>query len=200
MLSGTFPTRLKYAVVKPLLKKWGKDNVANYRPISLLTSFSKVFERIIYDRLLKHIETNNILASEQFGFRTSSSTEKASYKLIDILNALNNRLMVGGIFCDVQKAFDCINHNILLTKLEFYGITYKLLKSYPKGRYQRVIFNNHSSCSNWGEITHGVLQGSILGPLLFLLYINDLPKIANDNSKFVLFADHTSMITTNPNS
>jgi len=76
MLSGTYPSRLKYATVKPLLKKGDKENVANYRPISLLTSFSKVFERIIYDRLLKHIETNNILAVEQFGFRTSSSTER----------------------------------------------------------------------------------------------------------------------------
>ena len=112
MLAGTFPTTLKYAILKPLLKKGDKENVTNYRPISLLTSFSKVFEQIIYDRLLKHIETNNILTVEQFGFRTSSSTEKASYKLTDdILNALNNRLMVGGIFCDVQKAFDCVNHN-----------------------------------------------------------------------------------------
>jgi len=117
-LSGTFPTRLKYAVIKPLLKKGDKDNIANYRPISLLTSFSKVFERIIYDRLLKHIETNNIFAAEQFGFRTSSSTEKASFKLSDdILNALNNISMVGGIFCDVQKAFDSVNHNILTNKI-----------------------------------------------------------------------------------
>ena len=99
MPSGTFPTRLKYAIVKPLLKKGNKENVANYRPISLLTSFSKLFERIIYDILLKHTETNNILTVEQFGFRTSS-TEKASYKLIDnILNVLNNRMTVGGIFC-----------------------------------------------------------------------------------------------------
>jgi len=205
VLSGTFPTRLKYTTVKPLLKKGDKGNVANYRSISLLTSFSKVFEQIIYDRLLKHIETNNVLVVEQFGFRTSSSTEKASYKLTDdILNALNNRMMVGGICCDTQKAFDCINHNILLTKLEFYGITgitYKLLKCYRKGRYQRVVLNNYSSslCSNWGEITHGVPRGSILGPLLFLLYINDLPQITDDNSKIVLFADDTSMIITNPN-
>ena len=85
---------------------------------------------------MKHIETNNILAVVQFGFRTSSSTEEAFYKPTDdILNVLNNRMMVGGIFCDSQKAFDCVNHNILLTKLEFCGITgitYKLMKSYLK--------------------------------------------------------------------
>jgi len=89
-------------------------------------------------------------------------------------------------------------------KLKFYGITgitYKLLKFYLKGRYQRVVLNNYSSssCSNWGEITHSVPQGSILRPLLFLLYIKDLPKITNDNSKIVLFAYDTSMIITNPN-
>jgi hypothetical protein len=108
-------------------------------------------------------------------------------------------MMVGGIFCDLQKAFDCVNHNTLLMKLEFYGITginHKLIKSYLG---QRVVLNKHSSslCSNWSEITHGV-QGSILGPLLFLLYI-DLPQITNDNSKIVLFADDTSIIITNPN-
>jgi len=138
MLSGTFPTRLKYAIVKLLLKKGNKANAANYRPISLLTSFSKVLEKMIYDRLLKYSETNNILAIEQFGFRIPSSTEKASYKLIDdILNVLHNRMVVGGVFCDLQKAFNCVNHNILLTKLEFYGITeitYKLIKSYLHGR------------------------------------------------------------------
>jgi hypothetical protein len=132
---------------------------------------------------LQHIATKNILAVEQFGFRSSSSTEKASYRLIDdILNALNNRMMVGGIFCDLQKAFCCVNHNVLLTKLEFYGITgitYKLIISYLQGRHQRVVLNNHSSssCSNWGEITHGVLQGSMVGPLFFLHYINVLSQI-----------------------
>jgi len=95
---------LKYATVKPLLKKGSKENVANYRPISLLASFSKVFEKLIYDRLLNHIQTNNILRTKQFGFRVSLSTEKASYKLNDdILNALNNKLMVVGIFVTYKK-------------------------------------------------------------------------------------------------
>lgn len=179
--------------------------MTNYQPISSLTSFSKVFEKIIYERLLQHIEINNFLVEEQFRFRPSASTDKASYRLTEeILNALNNRTMVGGIFCDLQKAFDCVNHNILLTKLEFYGTTrtsLKLIKSYPEGRYQRVILNYNSPdfCSNWGAIKHDVPQVSILGPLLFLLHINDLPKTINDNAQIVLFVDETSIIITGLN-
>jgi hypothetical protein len=106
---------------------------------------------------------------------------------------MKERWLVGGIFCDLQKAFDCVNHNILLTKLECYGVTgtiLKLTKSYLEGTYQKVILDNNlpDSNSGWGEIKYGVTQGSILGPLIFLLYINVLPKIVND----ILFASCTN--------
>ena len=120
-------------------KKEKKLDISNYRPISLLTSFSKIFEKVIFNRLCNHVNNNNILAHEQYGFRNNSSTETASYNLINnILEAFENKFTVGGIFCNLTKAFNCINHTILLPKLEFYGITgkaYNLIKSYLNDRY-----------------------------------------------------------------
>jgi len=124
LCTGIFPTRLKYSQINPIFKKSSKTDISNYRPIPLLTSFSKVFEKVIYKRLNYHIKGNNISAKEQYGFRNNSSTEIASYNLINnTLKALNNKMCVGGIFCELTKTFDHVNHNILLSKLEFCGIT-----------------------------------------------------------------------------
>ena len=205
MSTGLFPARLKYSEIIPIHKKGDKTDMSNYRPISLLPIFSKVFEKIIYKRMISHLNAHNLLAQEQFGFRKNSSTTLAAYNLMEnIYRALNNKYIVGGIFCDLSKAFDRVNHDILLSKMDFYGIegvAQKLIRSYLRGRYQRVILyeNGSKCCSEWKEIQCGVPQGSVLGPVLFLLYVNDLPKIISDLSKPVLFADDTSILIFDKN-
>ena len=140
--SGVFPDRLKYAIVKPIFKRGSKQYISNYRPISLLTSFSKVFEKVVNNRLFTHFEMNGILVQEQFGFRMQHLTEQAAFSLINsILTAMNKNQIVGGIFCELQKAFDCVNHKILVDKLQFYGIDGKfktLIESYLTNRYEKV--------------------------------------------------------------
>jgi len=129
-----------------MFKKGSTTEFSNYPPIFLLTSFSKIIEKIIYKRLYNHLNELNMLVNEQFGFREKSSTDLATYVLLNtVLLALDKKNLVGGLFCDIQKAFDCVNHDILLAKLEFYGISgiaNKLMRSYIKNRYQTVIIKD----------------------------------------------------------
>jgi hypothetical protein len=158
-------------------------------------------------RILKHLTNYSIFSTEQYGFRLGLRTDNATYKLItEILNAMNNKLLVGGIFCDLEEAFNCVNHDILLSILTFYGINDKdltLYQSYLDNRYCRVAIYNDSENSNkvsdWAKIRHGVPQSSVLGPLLFLLYINDLPKVINKTSTPIIFADGTSILFAHSN-
>jgi len=157
-------------------------------------------------RLLKHLNDYNILSSEQYGFWPGLNTDNATYQLTnEILHALNNKLLIGSIFCDLEKAFDCVNHKILLSKLKICGITdihYKLYKSYLANRYQRTLVCDqmgNATTSTWAKVIHGVSQGSILGPLIFLLFINDLPKFMRDKLTPILFADDTSILIPHSN-
>jgi hypothetical protein len=188
-------------------KKGDKNNLSYYRPISILTLFNKIFEKIMCRRLLKHLKKNNILSKLQFGFRANTGTDNAIFSLISgILNALNQKTLVSGIFCDLEKAFDCVSHKILLDKLEFYGIRdkqYNLYKSYLQNRFQRMeILNGQNKkkvFADWVKVTNGVPQCSVLGPPLFIIDINDLPKILKSNSIPILFADDASVLISHAN-
>jgi len=175
--TGIFPERLKFSEVRPLFKKGDITEFSNYRPISLLTSFSKITEKIIYKRLYSYLNDNNMLVDDQYGSREKLSAKTATYTLINnVLSSLDRRNLVGGLFCDLQKAVDCVNHEILFAKIKFYGISgiaNKLMRSYLENRYQRTSMKDskpNKLSSKWIHVKHGVPQGSVLGPLLFLIY------------------------------
>ena len=191
---GVFPKELKLAKVIPIYKGKNCELMSNYRPISVLSAFSKIFERLYHCRLYSFICKHNILYKYQFGFRKGYGTNLSLITLVDkIVNALENGKYMLGIFLDFSKAFDTINHAILLRKMYKYGIrgvAHDWITSYLTSRSQYALYNDVSS-STIG-VTCGVPQGSILGPLLFLLYVNDIANVSTSLTP-ILFADDTNI-------
>ena len=196
LCTGIFPDRLKIAKVIPLFKKGDQHILDNYQPISLLPVISKVFEKIVSDQLYKYFTDNDLIFTSQYGFRKLHSTELASIELIDrIAQYMDSGKLPLSIFLNLSKAFDTLDHSILLDKLKFYGISNTPLKwfqSYLRSRQQFVEFDG--TCSGITFINTGVPQGSILGPLLFLIYMNDI-HTASDKFDMILYADDTNLIS-----
>lgn len=195
--SGVFPRELKKSLITPVFKKGDKALMNNYRPISILPFFSKVIEKIVEKRLSSYLNKFNLLTPRQFGFRPGLSTNLALIALTDYIKLeIDNGKFVGGIFIDFTKAFDTINHDILFSKLALYGINgppLQLLRNFLLNREQ--IINISGTLSDTKTTNLGVPQGSILGPLLFLLYINDLPSCLK-LSNCLLYADDTTIYSS----
>lgn len=205
-IEGKFPDLLKISIVRPVHKKGSKSEPNNYRPIALLPTSSKVFEKAMQTRLNSFCEKFNIFDDAQNGFRKNRSTTIATYKYIQqILNLINDKLYAVGILLDMTKAYDKVQFTILLEKLHgigIRGISHTWFESYLHNRVQYVEIENFNEVtgkiemirSNAAQINNSIPQGSVLGCILFLIYINDLPKCINESC--ILFADDISLLTS----
>ena len=195
--SGIFPDQLKLAKVIPVFKKGNKKLLENYRPISILPSISKIFEKVVFNQLTGYLESNNLLHPNQYGFRKKCSTEHAILHLTDrIISEMDQCKTPITFFLDLSKAFDTLDTEILIKKLKYYGVmdtSLKWFESYLTNRKQYVEYNNTKSTIL--DINTGVPQGSILGPLLFIIYTNDIKNISDSFEK-IFYADDTSLLNT----
>ena len=197
LTTGIFPDKLKIGKIIPVYKKGNNKLIDNYRPISLLPTISRIFETAIYSQLYEYIEHHHIINDYQYGFRKSHPTVYTATELIDRLTyKLDNNKIPFNIYIDLSKAFDTLNHSILLSKLHYYGIrntALTLLKSYFTNRNQYCDYKGTSS--NMLLIHKGVPQGSKLGPLLFILYVNDF-YLSSNKFTFLMYADDTTLLST----
>jgi len=191
---GSFPSCLKVARITPIYKKGDHRSVGNYRPICNLSLMSKIFEKLMYDRLLCFLNKFDLISDHQFGFRAKHSTTDAVTEFVDNACAsLESKNILISVFLDLSKAFDTVNHSILLRKLYHYGIrgtVHRWFESYLRDRVQYVSIDDCSS--DVSTVNIGVPQGSVLGPLLFILYINDMSR-SSDVLSYVHFADDTTV-------
>jgi Reverse transcriptase (RNA-dependent DNA polymerase) len=189
---------MKYAVVRPLFKKGDRADRKIYRPVSLLTSFSKVLEKLALMSLQRFLEGKEILCDQQHGFRKNRSTATAMPQLVNAVGqAMERKTMVAAILCDLSKAFDTMDHTLLVEKVIRFGadgVAADWVASYLANRKQRVQLENGVGMSEWAPINQGVQQGSILGPALFNIYVNDLASSLSAYGTKVQFSDDTTIV------
>ena len=189
--SSTFPKMWKLASVIPIPKAGNLTNVKNYRPISLLPLPGKILEKLIHCQLSNYLETESLLSEDQYGFRKGRST---IHSVAQLVNYVNKKMPTLAVYVDFKKALDCVQHPALLDKLSSLNVDRSVIKwigSYLSNRKQRVLANN--KYSSYQCITQGVPQGSVLGPLFYIIYANDISKVVK-NCEIALYADDTALL------